>query len=75
MKTAKFCERNLRLPAALEAIDILQREHNGRVALHVVDCFRRCLACRSMPFCRIRLTTVEAQDAASLIEKIIQNSD
>ncbi|WP_424767550.1 hypothetical protein [Paenibacillus sp. sgz302251] len=73
MKTAKFCERNLKLLPALEAVDILRREHKDLVEIRIVDCFRRCLACRSAPFCRVQLTTIEALDAVSLVGKIIQH--
>jgi uncharacterized protein YuzB (UPF0349 family) len=71
MRVAKFCERNLKATEADEAIRILQRDYQGDVEVRVVDCFRLCLECRVKPFCRIQLTTIEAADAKTLVEKII----
>lgn len=70
MRVAKFCENNLQSAGTDEVIQILQREHRDEVEVRIVDCFRRCLACRVKPFCRIQLTTIEADDAAALVEQI-----
>ncbi|MBP1154277.1 MULTISPECIES: DUF1450 domain-containing protein [unclassified Paenibacillus] len=72
MRVAKFCERNIKSAGTSEAIDILRRDYQGDVSVAVVDCFRRCLQCRVKPFCRIQLTTIEANDAKALVDQIIQ---
>ncbi|MGF9714269.1 DUF1450 domain-containing protein [Paenibacillus sp. JMULE4] len=74
MRVAKFCERNIKSAGSGEAIDMLQRDYRDEVSVVVVDCFRRCLQCREKPFCRIQLTTIEANDAKALVEKIIQTA-
>lgn len=50
---------------------MLQREYGGQIEVRVMDCFRRCLECRKRPFCRMQLRTIEAEDTAELIEKIM----
>lgn len=72
MRVAKFCERNITFAGTGEAIDILRRDYQDEVSVAVVDCFRRCLQCRVKPFCRIQLTTIEANDAKALVDKVIQ---
>lgn len=72
MRAAKFCERNVKVTEAGKAADILRRDYEDEVEVCVVDCFRRCLECRVKPFSRIQLTTVEAGDADSLVQKILQ---
>jgi uncharacterized protein YuzB (UPF0349 family) len=72
MRVAKFCERNLNFTDASKAVDILKQNHKDDVEVVVTDCFRRCLRCRELPFCRIQLTTIEANDAESLVEQVVQ---
>ncbi|RBW69581.1 DUF1450 domain-containing protein [Bacillus taeanensis] len=72
MRSAKFCERNVKVTEAGEAVDILQRDYADEVKVYVVDCFRRCLECRVKPFSRIQLTTIEAKDGETLVNKIIE---
>lgn len=72
MRVAKFCEQNIKTTAAGKALNILSTQHQEVVDTRIVDCFRRCLECRVKPFCRIQLTTVEADDANSLVTKILQ---
>ncbi len=72
MRVAKFCERNIQFTEADKAIDILRQHYKDDVAISVVDCFRRCLKCRVQPFCRIQLTTIEANDAETLVKQILQ---
>ncbi|WP_442870465.1 DUF1450 domain-containing protein [Aneurinibacillus sp. Ricciae_BoGa-3] len=69
---AKFCEQNSKLAETARAIDALRREYHDEVEVCIVDCFRRCLACRTQPFCRIQLTTIEAGNGSTLVEKILQ---
>jgi uncharacterized protein YuzB (UPF0349 family) len=73
VRVAKFCEQNSKITGADEAIDILRRYYQDTIEVRVVDCFRRCLECRVKPFCRIQLTTIEANDAKTLVEKILEN--
>ncbi|WP_134701737.1 DUF1450 domain-containing protein [Ammoniphilus sp. YIM 78166] len=73
MRVAKFCERNLLYTEAKEAFLLLEREHSDKVTVRVVDCFRRCLMCRVKPFCRIQLTTIEAENADILVEKVLDS--
>ena len=72
MRVAKFCERNILFTDAGKAIEILRQHYKEEVDVIVTDCFRRCLRCRELPFCRIQLTTIEANDAESLVEQIVQ---
>jgi uncharacterized protein YuzB (UPF0349 family) len=72
MRVAKFCERNMEVTDADKVIDLLRLHYQNDVDVRIVDCFRRCLECRERPFCRIQLTTIEADDAGSLINKILQ---
>ncbi|MFC3884475.1 DUF1450 domain-containing protein [Bacillus songklensis] len=72
VRVAKFCERNIKVTPAGEAIDILRRSYQDDVEVRIVDCFRRCLECRVKPFCRIQLTTMEADKPEILVEKILQ---
>jgi uncharacterized protein YuzB (UPF0349 family) len=72
MRSVKFCERNVKVTEAREAVEILRRDYAHEVKVYVVDCFRRCLECRVKPFCRIQLTTVEADDGKKLIEKVLE---
>jgi uncharacterized protein YuzB (UPF0349 family) len=72
MRVAKFCERNIQFTDADKAIEILRQNHKDAVDVCVTDCFRRCLKCRVQPFCRIQLTTIEANDAEDLVKQILQ---
>ncbi|NYE04363.1 uncharacterized protein YuzB (UPF0349 family) [Bacillus niacini] len=72
MRVAKFCERNIKVTDADKVIDLLSLHYQNTVDVRIVDCFSRCLECRVRPFCRIQLTTIEADDAESLINKILQ---
>ncbi len=72
MRVAKFCERNIEFTDADQAIKSLRQNYKGDVDVRIVDCFRRCLRCRVKPFCRIQLTTIEAEDAKSLVQQILQ---
>jgi uncharacterized protein YuzB (UPF0349 family) len=72
MRVAKFCERNIKVTDADKVIELLRLHHKKDVDVRIVDCFSRCLECRVRPFCRIQLTTIEADDAGSLINKILQ---
>jgi uncharacterized protein YuzB (UPF0349 family) len=72
MRVAKFCERNVQFTDADKAIEILQQHYQDKVEVRVVDCFRRCLRCRVQPFCRIQLTTIEANNADDLVLQIVQ---
>lgn len=72
MRVAKFCERNIEFTEVGKAIEILQQNYKEDVTISIVDCFRRCLKCRVQPFCRIQLTTIEANDAESLVKQILQ---
>ncbi|MCM3117831.1 YuzB family protein [Neobacillus sp. MER 74] len=72
MRVAKFCERNIKVTDADKVIDLLRLHYQNDVDVSIVDCFRRCLECRVRPFCRIQLTTIEADDAESLVNKILQ---
>ena len=72
MRVAKFCERNIKVTEADKVIELLRLHYHDDVDVRIVDCFRRCLECRVRPFCRIQLTTIEADDAESLINKILQ---
>lgn len=72
MRVAKFCERNIEFTDAGKAIEILRQNYKDDVEVRVVDCFRRCLRCRIQPFCRIQLTTIEANDAEALVNQIVQ---
>jgi uncharacterized protein YuzB (UPF0349 family) len=72
MRVAKFCERNIKVTDADKVIDLLRLHYQNDVDVRIVDCFSRCLECRVRPFCRIQLTTIEAVDARSLINKILQ---
>ncbi|MEW9667951.1 DUF1450 domain-containing protein [Ammoniphilus sp. 3BR4] len=69
---AKFCERNVEGTDAKTAIQQLEREYSNEVEIRIVDCFRRCLQCRVKPFCRIQLTTIEAEHASALVDKVMQ---
>ena len=72
MRVAKFCEQNIKVTDADKVIDLLRLHYQNEVEVSIVDCFRRCLECRKRPFCRIQLTTIEAKDAGSLVNKILQ---
>jgi uncharacterized protein YuzB (UPF0349 family) len=72
MRVAKFCERNSKVTDADKVIDLLRLHYQNDIEVSIVDCFSRCLECRVRPFCRIQLTTIEADDAGSLINKILQ---
>lgn len=72
LRVAKFCERNLLLPEAKDAFEQLERDYSKEVTVRIVDCFRRCLECRVKPFCRIQLNTVEAQNADTLVERVVE---
>ncbi|WP_420489017.1 DUF1450 domain-containing protein [Neobacillus vireti] len=72
MRVAKFCVRNIKVTDAEKVIYLLLQHHQNDVDVHIVDCFSRCLECRVRPFCRIQLTTIEADDAGTLINKILQ---
>jgi uncharacterized protein YuzB (UPF0349 family) len=72
MRVAKFCERNIKVTDADKVIDLLRLHYQNVVDVSIVDCFSRCLECRVRPFCRIQLTTIEADNAGSLINKILQ---
>lgn len=72
MRVAKFCEQNSKVTDADKVIDLLRLKYENDVDVRIVDCFSRCLECRVKPFCRIQLTTIEADDAGSLINKILQ---
>ena len=72
MRVAKFCERNIKVTDADKVIELLRLHFQNDVDVRIVDCFSRCLECRVRPFCRIQLTTIEADDAESLINKILQ---
>jgi uncharacterized protein YuzB (UPF0349 family) len=72
MRVAKFCERNIKVTDADKVIDFLRLRYQTDIGVSIVDCFSRCLECRVRPFCRIQLTTIEADDAGSLINKILQ---
>ena len=69
---AKFCERNIKVTDADKVIDLLRLDYKNDVDVRIVDCFSRCLECSVRPFYRIQLTTIEADDAGSLINKILQ---
>lgn len=75
MRAAKFCKQNVKVTEAGKAVEILRRNYEDEVEVYVVDCFRRCLECRVKPFSRIQLTTIEAGDADSLVQKILQTAD
>jgi uncharacterized protein YuzB (UPF0349 family) len=72
VRVAKFCEQNSKLTETAEAINTLRRDYHNEVEVCVVDCFSRCLACRTKPFSRIQLTTIEAENSSTLVEKILQ---
>lgn len=72
MRVAKFCERNIQFTDADKAIEILRQNHKDVVDVYVTDCYRRCLRCREQPFCRIQLTTIEANNAEDLVKQILQ---
>jgi hypothetical protein len=72
MRVAKFCERNIKVTDADRVIELLRLHYKKDVDVRIVDCFSRCLECRVRPFCRIQLTTIEADDAGSLINRILQ---
>ncbi|WP_373889903.1 DUF1450 domain-containing protein [Neobacillus cucumis] len=72
MRVAKFCERNIEFTEADKAIESLRMNYRDDIEIRVVDCFRRCLKCRVQPFCRIRLTTIEANDAEALVKQILK---
>lgn len=72
MRVAKFCERNIEFTDAGKAIKILRQNYKDEVEVVITDCFRRCLRCRELPFCRIQLTTIEANDAETLVKQIVQ---
>jgi uncharacterized protein YuzB (UPF0349 family) len=72
MRVAKFCERNIEVTEAGKVINILGQDYKDEVEVCVVDCFRRCLECRVKPFCRIQLTTIEADGEKTLVKKILQ---
>ncbi|MDQ1002081.1 uncharacterized protein YuzB (UPF0349 family) [Neobacillus niacini] len=72
MRVAKFCERNIKVTDADKVIDLLRLHYQNDVDVRIVDCFSRCLECRVRPFFRIQLTTIEANDARILINKILQ---
>ncbi|KAA9032411.1 DUF1450 domain-containing protein [Niallia endozanthoxylica] len=72
MRVAMFCERNVEFTDADQAIKSLRQNYQDEVEVRVVDCFRRCLKCRVQPFCRIQLTTIEADDAKGLVQQILQ---
>ena len=72
MKVIKFGEQNIKLSETIKTIKTLQQKRYDNIEICIVDCFRRCLRCRMMPFCRIQLITIEAKDEESLVEKIIQ---
>jgi uncharacterized protein YuzB (UPF0349 family) len=57
---------------ACKAIEILRQNHKDEVDVVITDCFRRCLRCKELPFCRIQLTTIEENDAETLVEQIVQ---
>jgi uncharacterized protein YuzB (UPF0349 family) len=71
MRVAKFCERNIKFTDAGKAIESLRQNYKDELEIRVVDCFRRCLKCRIQPFCRIQLTTIEANDAETLVKQIL----
>jgi uncharacterized protein YuzB (UPF0349 family) len=72
MRVIKFCERNIKVTDADKVFDLLRLYYQNDVEVRIVDCFRRCLECRVRPFCRIQLTTIEAKDAGSLVNKILE---
>ena len=72
MRVVKFCERNIKVTDADKVINLLSLDYQNDVDVRIVDCFSRCLECRVRPFCRIQLTTIEADDARSLMDKILQ---
>lgn len=74
MRVAKFCERNIQVTDAAKVIDTLRQDYPDVVKVNVVDCFRRCLECRVKPFCRIQLTTVEANDGETLVRKVLETA-
>jgi uncharacterized protein YuzB (UPF0349 family) len=73
MRVAKFCKRNLERTAAAEVVNLLRREHSAQVEVCIVDCFTRCLQCHVKPFCRIQLTTLEADSGPMLVQRIMDN--
>ncbi|MFB5188739.1 DUF1450 domain-containing protein [Alicyclobacillus fastidiosus] len=72
MRVAKFCKRNVSRGLSREAVRRLKKAHRKEVDVQIVDCCRRCLACRVQPFCRIQLTTIEAPDSDTLVQRILQ---
>lgn len=72
MRVAKFCERNIKVTKADKVIELLSQQYQNDVDVRIVDCFSRCLVCRIRPFCCIQLTTIEADNAGSLINKILR---
>lgn len=71
MRVAKFCKRNVERTEATNVVGILRRDFSSEVEVCVVDCFRRCLQCHVKPFSRIQLTTLEEDDAQTLVESIM----
>ncbi|GMA65158.1 DUF1450 domain-containing protein [Alicyclobacillus fastidiosus] len=72
MRVAKFCRRNVSRGLSREAVRRLKKIHRKEVGVQIVDCCRRCLACRVQPFCRIQLTTIEAPDSDTLVQRILE---
>lgn len=68
---ASFCIQNVKVGGAKEVVDILERDYKDRVEVRVLDCFKRCLECKKQPFCKMKLETIQADDAQGLVEKII----
>lgn len=75
MRVAKFCRRNIEATEADKVMNILQRDYHDIVEPMAVGCFKRCLECRVTPFCRIQLTTIEAENVDTLVKKIIQTAN
>ncbi|OMP66254.1 DUF1450 domain-containing protein [Domibacillus epiphyticus] len=72
MRAIKFCKKNLKVTESQIAKHIFQTNYSNLLNVYETDCFRRCLQCRVKPFCRIQLTTIEADDAKTLVDKVIQ---
>lgn len=73
MRAVKFCKNNLRATESKKAMHILQQDYSHLLNVYETDCFRRCLQCRIKPFCRIQLQTIDADDAESLVQKVIHS--
>ncbi|NHN30538.1 DUF1450 domain-containing protein [Paenibacillus agricola] len=70
-RVAKFCKRNVERTEAASVVDLLRKDFAEEVDVSIVDCFRRCLQCHVLPFCRIQLTTIEDGDAQVLAKRIM----